>query len=82
MALLDILVYPDPRLRQKAKPVMEFNEELEKLVNSSEDGVAFSLYPVSIEQLIAISDADEIMAPKSTWFEPKLRSGLFIYTID
>jgi uncharacterized protein (DUF1015 family) len=56
--------------------------ELERLVNSRQGSVAFSLYPVSIEQLIAISDAGEIMAPKSTWFEPKLRSGLFIYTFN
>jgi uncharacterized protein (DUF1015 family) len=57
-------------------------DELERLVNSRQGSVAFSLYPVSIEQLIAISDAGEIMAPKSTWFEPKLRSGLFIYTFN
>ncbi|MCC6881337.1 MAG: DUF1015 family protein, partial [Verrucomicrobiales bacterium] len=39
------------------------------------------LYPVTIQQLIDIADADEIMPPKSTWFEPKLRSGLFIHTL-
>ena len=55
--------------------------ELEKRVNSGDFAVAFSLYPVTIQQLIDIADADEIMPPKSTWFEPKLRSGLFIHTL-
>ncbi len=79
--LLDI---DDPRTSTRISFVggIRGTDELEKLVNSADGGVAFSLYPVSINQLIAISDADEIMAPKSTWFEPKLRSGLFIYTIN
>ncbi|MEG0387905.1 MAG: DUF1015 domain-containing protein, partial [Niameybacter sp.] len=42
--------------------------------------VAFSLYPTSIEELIAVADAGALMPPKSTWFEPKLRSGLFIHS--
>ena len=54
--------------------------ELEKLVDSGDHAVAFSMYPVTVEQLMAISDAEQIMPPKSTWFEPKLRSGLFIHT--
>jgi len=44
--------------------------ELEKLVHSKQAAVAFSLYPTSIEQLLKVSDAGEIMPPKSTWFEP------------
>ncbi|MFT4641574.1 MAG: hypothetical protein ACI8T1_004916 [Verrucomicrobiales bacterium] len=56
--------------------------ELEKRVGSGDWAVAFSMYPVTVNQLMEIADADEIMPPKSTWFEPKLRSGLFIYTID
>ena len=44
--------------------------------------VAFSLYPVGVEDLMRIADAGEIMPPKSTWFEPKLRSGLFIHEIQ
>lgn len=56
-------------------------KELEKRVDSGEAKVAFSLYPVSIDDLIAISDADEIMPPKSTWFEPKLRDGLLVHKI-
>jgi len=50
--------------------------ELEKRVDSGEWKVAFSLYPVSIEQLFAIADSGNVMPPKSTWFEPKLRDGL------
>lgn len=55
--------------------------ELEKLVDSGKAAVAFSLYPVSVEDLMKISDAGEIMPPKSTWFEPKLRDGLLIHLI-
>ncbi|MBK7104632.1 MAG: DUF1015 domain-containing protein [Ignavibacteriae bacterium] len=55
--------------------------ELEKLVNSGKAKAAFSMFPVSIEDLINISDAGEIMPPKSTWFEPKLRDGLVVHTI-
>ena len=54
--------------------------ELVRLVDSGKAAVAFSLYPTTIEQLMAIADAGQIMPPKSTWFEPKLRSGLFIHT--
>ncbi len=46
----------------------------------AEGGVAFSLFPVTLDQLMDIADAGQIMPPKSTWFEPKLRSGLFIHT--
>jgi uncharacterized protein (DUF1015 family) len=56
-------------------------EELEKRVNSGEMAVAFSLYPVSIQQLFAIADTGEVMPPKSTWFEPKLRDGLLTHLI-
>jgi len=51
-------------------------KELQKRVDSGEWAAAFSLYPVSIEQLFSIADSDNIMPPKSTWFEPKLRDGL------
>ncbi len=57
-------------------------EELERLVNSGEMAVAFAVPAVAIEQLIRISDAGGIMPPKSTWFEPKLRSGLYVHTLD
>jgi uncharacterized protein (DUF1015 family) len=55
--------------------------ELEKRVNSSEMKVAFSLYPVTIEQLFDIADSGNVMPPKSTWFEPKLRDGLLTHLI-
>lgn len=54
-------------------------QKLEQLVDSGEYRAAFSLYPTSLEQLMSISDAGEIMPPKSTWFEPKLRSGLVLH---
>jgi uncharacterized protein (DUF1015 family) len=54
---------------------------LERLVDSGEAAVAFSLYPVSVADLMTVSDAGEIMPPKSTWFEPKLRDGLLIHVI-
>jgi len=55
--------------------------ELEKRVNSGEMAVAFSLYPVSIQQLFDIADSGNVMPPKSTWFEPKLRDGLLTHLI-
>jgi uncharacterized protein (DUF1015 family) len=55
--------------------------ELEKRVNSGEMKVAFSLYPVTIEQLFNIADSGNVMPPKSTWFEPKLRDGLLTHLI-
>ncbi len=55
--------------------------ELEKLVNEGKAAVAFSLYPTTIDDLLLVSDAGEIMPPKSTWFEPKLRDGLLIHQI-
>jgi uncharacterized protein (DUF1015 family) len=56
-------------------------ETLSKRVDSGEMAAAFALYPVSMRQLINIADADEIMPPKTTWFEPKLRSGLTIHLL-
>lgn len=57
-------------------------EELKRRVDSGEMKVAFALYPVSMKQLIDIADSGNIMPPKTTWFEPKLRSGLVIHTLD
>ena len=56
-------------------------KELERLVNEGKAAVAFSLFPTTVEQLLVVSDAGEIMPPKSTWFEPKLRDGLLIHEI-
>jgi uncharacterized protein (DUF1015 family) len=55
--------------------------ELERLVDSGKAAVAFSLYPVSVADLMRVADAGAIMPPKSTWFEPKLRDGLLIHLI-
>ena len=54
---------------------------LEQLVDSGKAAAAFSMYPVSVTELMTVSDADQIMPPKSTWFEPKLRDGLLIHEI-
>jgi len=56
--------------------------ELQKRVDSGEMAVAFAMYPVSMQQLIDIADSGNIMPPKTTWFEPKLRSGLVIHKLD
>ena len=56
--------------------------ELKKRVDSGEMKVAFALYPVSMQQLIDIADSGNIMPPKTTWFEPKLRSGLVVHLLD
>ena len=56
--------------------------ELERRVDAGEAVLAFSLYPTTIEQLMDVADANLLMPPKSTWFEPKLRSGLLVNTLD
>lgn len=57
-------------------------KELESLVDSGEYAVAFALFPTSIIQLMSVADAGKVMPPKSTWFEPKLRSGLCLHLLD
>ena len=56
--------------------------ELRRRVDSGEMKVAFALYPVSMKQLIDIADTGNIMPPKTTWFEPKLRSGVGIHSFE
>jgi uncharacterized protein (DUF1015 family) len=56
--------------------------ELKKRVDSGEMRAAIALYPVSMKQLIDIADSGNIMPPKTTWFEPKLRSGLVVHTLE
>ena len=56
-------------------------KELERLVDEGKAAVAFSLHPTTVDELLMVSDANQIMPPKSTWFEPKLRDGLLIHTI-
>ncbi|MGH9968510.1 MAG: DUF1015 domain-containing protein, partial [Pyrinomonadaceae bacterium] len=60
---------------------MRGTKELEQLVDKGKAAVAFSLFPTTVKDLLQVSDAGEIMPPKSTWFEPKLRDGLLIHSI-
>jgi len=73
----------DPRTSRRVNFVggIRGPAELEKLVNRGEYACAFSLFPTSIEDLMTIADADGIMPPKSTWFEPKLRDAMFCHLI-
>jgi uncharacterized protein (DUF1015 family) len=77
--LAPIFGIDDPRTSKKINFVggIRGTAELEKLVDSGEYACAFSLFPTGIEDLMAVADAGEIMPPKSTWFEPKLRDGMF-----
>jgi len=80
--LTPILGIEDPRTDQRIEFVGGIRglEELEKRVNAGMKA-AFSLYSTSIEELMKVADAEELMPPKSTWFEPKLRSGIFIHKL-
>ena len=80
--LTPILGIGDPRVDKRIDFIGGIRglEELEKRC-SNDMKVAFSMYPTSISELFAVSDAGKLMPPKSTWFEPKLRSGLFIHKI-
>ncbi|HEY3901915.1 MAG TPA: DUF1015 family protein [Chthoniobacter sp.] len=80
--LAPLLGIDDPRTSKRIDFIggIRGTDELVKLVDSGKAAVAFSMYPTTVEQLMAIADAGQIMPPKSTWFEPKLRSGLFIHT--
>jgi len=73
-----VLGIDDPRTNNRIDFIggIRGTNELEKLVDSGKAAVAYSLYPVSVQDLMNISDAGEVMPPKSTWFEPKLRDGL------
>jgi uncharacterized protein (DUF1015 family) len=79
-----VLGIGDPRTDQRIDFVggIRGTAELERRVNSGEMAIAFSLYPTTLDQLMAVSDAGAVMPPKSTWFEPKLRSGLFVHTLE
>lgn len=79
-----VLGIGDPRTDKRIDFVggIRGTEELERRVNSREMVIAFSLFPTTIEQLMAVADAGAIMPPKSTWFEPKLRSGLLVHSLD
>jgi uncharacterized protein (DUF1015 family) len=77
-----ILGVKDPRMDDRIDFIggVRGLEELERRVNDDME-IAFSLYPTSIIELFSVADAGQLMPPKSTWFEPKLRSGIFIHRI-
>ena len=78
-----LLSVGDPRIDKRIDFVggIRGPAELERLVNDGRAAVAFSMFPVSVDDLMAISDAGGIMPPKSTWFEPKLRDGILVNLI-
>jgi len=81
--LKPVLGIEDPRTDRRIDFVGGIRgvKELERRVHKNNDGVAFSMHPTTINDLMAIADAKKVMPPKSTWFEPKLRSGLFIHLL-
>lgn len=80
--LAPLLGIDDPRTNERIEFIggIRGTAALEKKVDSGHAAIAFSMYPTTVDQLMAIADAGEIMPPKSTWFEPKLRSGLVVQT--
>ncbi len=79
--LAPVLGITDPRTSERIDFVGGIRG-LQELESRTGSGVAFSLYPVTMEDLFHVADSGEIMPPKSTWFEPKLRSGLFLHEIE
>jgi uncharacterized protein (DUF1015 family) len=82
--LAPILGIDDPRTNERIAFVggIRGTAELERLVDSGGYAVAFALHPTSTEEVMDVADLGDVMPPKSTWFEPKLRSGLFVHPID
>jgi uncharacterized protein (DUF1015 family) len=82
--LAPVLGIADPRTNTRISFVggIRGTGELSKRVDSGRDAVAFSMFPTTVAQMMDIADAGQIMPPKSTWFEPKLRSGLLVHTLD
>jgi len=84
LVLKPLLGINNPRTSEKIDFVGGIRglNELQARVDSGECAVAFAMYPTSLEELMSIADAGEIMPPKSTWFEPKLRDGLLVHLLD
>lgn len=84
LVLEPVLGVGDPRTDKRIDFVggIRGTTELERRVNSGSAAIAFSMHPTTIQQVFAVSDAGQIMPPKSTWFEPKLRSGMFVHMLD
>lgn len=81
--LRPVLAVEDPRADNHIKFIggIRGTGELEKLVDKGGYSVAFSMFPTSVDQLMAVADSGNVMPPKSTWFEPKLRSGLVVHVL-
>ena len=81
--LAPVLGIGDPRTDQRISFMggIRGDAALAAKVDSGENAVAFAMEPVTVEEMMSIADAGAIMPPKSTWFEPKLRSGLFVHTV-
>lgn len=82
--LSKVLGIEDPRTSERIKFIggIKGAEELIRQVDSGYAVVSFCMYPVSMGELIQVTDTNKVMPPKSTWFEPKLRDGLIVYTLD
>jgi uncharacterized protein (DUF1015 family) len=80
--LAPVLSIQDPRTDRRVEFIGGIRglAELEREVDAGRHQVAFSLYPTTIDEVLAVADAGKVMFPKSTWFEPKLRSGLFVHS--
>jgi uncharacterized protein (DUF1015 family) len=78
-----VLGIDDPRTSERIDFIggIRGTAELERLVDSGRYKVAFSLFPTSIDQLIEVAESGNVMPPKSTWFEPKLRSGMLVHLL-
>ena len=82
--LAPVLGITDPRTDNRISFMGGIRGEaaLAEKVDNGEAAVAFAMEPVTVEEMMAIADAGAIMPPKSTWFEPKLRSGLFVHSVS
>ena len=83
LILSPILGIEDPRASSRIEFLGGIRglDELERIADRYDDAVAFAMFPTSLDDLMAIADSGEVMPPKSTWFEPKLRSGLFVHML-
>jgi uncharacterized protein (DUF1015 family) len=83
--LQPVLGIDNPRTNNRIQFVggIRGTDELERIVaRGGDQGIAFSMYPTAISELFSVADADTVMPPKSTWFEPKLASGLIVNLLD
>ena len=82
--LAPVLGIDDPRTSKRIDFVGGIRgvEELERRTRDGKAAVAFSMHPTTVQQMMDIADTGGIMPPKSTWFEPKLRDGLFVHVLD